>query len=107
MNVNSGECRSEHCMTKGRIRIKLKGRIRIRNNLYMKSQNVWQKSIFEKIFKVLNLYLEAIIRIRIRIKVTSRIRIGINGKQDPDPHQCNAIRCIELKEICTVGPATF
>ncbi len=49
------------------LRIKVKGRIRIRINLQMTSQqNVWNMSLFEHFFKVMSLYLEA--RIRIRIK---------------------------------------
>ncbi len=51
----------------------------------MTSQNEWNMSLFDYFFKVLSLYLAAMIRIRIkvkgriqiriRIKVTSRIRI--------------------------------
>jgi hypothetical protein len=59
--------------------------IRIRINLQMTSQNVWNVSLFEHFFKVLSLYSEAKIRvwikvkgrIRIRIKVTSGIRIKV------------------------------
>ncbi len=62
-----------------RIRIKVLSWIRIRINLQKKRQNVWNMSILEYFFKILNLYLifrlEA--RIRIRIKVKGRIRIRI------------------------------
>jgi hypothetical protein len=51
--------------------------IRIRINLQMTNQNVWNMSLFEYFFKVSSLYLEARIRIRICIKVKGRIRICI------------------------------
>jgi hypothetical protein len=82
-----------------RIRIKLKGMIRIRgpdphqsdkldadpHQFADDSQNVWNMSLFEHFFKVLSLYLEAKIRVRIKvkarfwihIKVISRIRIEV------------------------------
>jgi hypothetical protein len=63
-----------------RIRIKVISWIRIRINLQMTSQNVWDMSLFEPIFKVLSLYLEARIRFRIRIKVKGRSRIRIHIK---------------------------
>jgi hypothetical protein len=71
---------------------KLKGRIRIRINLQMTSQNVWNMSLFEHFLRGWNLHLEARIRIRICIIVTSRIRIRIRIKGtrqdlDTDPHQ--------------------
>ncbi len=53
-------------------------RIRIRINLQITSQNVWNMSLFEHFFKVLILYMEA--RIRICIKVKDRIRIRICNK---------------------------
>ncbi len=73
---------------RSRIHIKVISWIRIRINLQMTSQNVWNMSLFEHFFKVLSLYLEARIRIciklkrriRIRIKVTSRIWIRIHIK---------------------------
>jgi hypothetical protein len=60
---------------KGRIRIRIEviSWIRIRINLQMTSQNVWNASLCEHFFKVLSLHLEVRIRIRIRIKVM-RIR---------------------------------
>ncbi len=68
-----------------RIRIKviswIRCRFRIRINLQMTRQNVWNMSLFEHFFKGLSLYLEARIWIRIRIRVKSRI---------PDPHQRDA-----------------
>ncbi len=81
-----------------RIRIKLKGRIRIRgpdphqidkldpdpHQFADDSQNVWNVSLFEHFFKALSLYLEA--KIRVRIKVKGRIRIR-NKVTKQDPHQ--------------------
>jgi hypothetical protein len=43
----------------------------------MKSQNVWNMSLFEHFFKVYNLFLAARIWVWIRIKVKGRIRIRI------------------------------
>ncbi len=62
--------------------IKVTSRIRIGINLEMKSQNVWNMSLFEHFFKVLSLYLEGRIRIRISTKWNGRIRISIkaNGR---------------------------
>ncbi len=57
-------------------------RIRIRTDLQMTSQNVYNMSLFENRLKVLILYLEVRIRIRIRI----RIKID-KLDPDPDPHQ--------------------
>jgi hypothetical protein len=65
------------------IRIKviswLQNRIRIRINLQMTSQNVWNMSLIEHFCKGMNIYLEARIwiRIQIRIRVKSRIWIRI------------------------------
>ncbi len=50
-------------------RIKVISWIWIRINLQMLSQNVLNMSLFEHFFKVLNLYLEARIRIRIGIRI--------------------------------------
>ncbi len=57
----------------------IRNRIRIRINLQMTSQNVWNMGLFEHFSKGLSLYLEARIwiRIRIHIRVKSRIRISI------------------------------
>ncbi len=52
--------------------------IRIRINLQMTNQNVWNISLFTHFSKVLSLYLVA--RIRIRIKAKSRIRIRIRNR---------------------------
>jgi hypothetical protein len=81
-----------------RIRVISCIRIRMRINLQITSQNVWNMSLFEHFFKVSSFYLETRIlidphphlsriqvcmkvkgriRIRIRIKMTSRIRIRI------------------------------
>ncbi len=66
----------------GRIRIRIRihiiviSWIRIRIDLQMTSQTVWNKSLFEHFFKVLSLCLERM-RLRIRIKVKIRIRIRI------------------------------
>jgi hypothetical protein len=60
-----------------RIRIKVISWIRIRINLQITRQNIWNMSLFKHFFKVFSLYLEARIRIRIRIKVIGRIRIRI------------------------------
>ncbi len=58
-------------------------RNRIRINLQMTSQNVWNMSLCEHYFKGLSLYLDARIwiRIRSRIRVKGRIRIRINVMQ--------------------------
>jgi hypothetical protein len=71
-----------------RIRIKVVSwiRNRIRINLQMTSQNVWNMSRFEHFFKWVSLYLEAMIWIRIRIRVKILIRIRINKNTDPDLH---------------------
>jgi hypothetical protein len=60
-------------------RIKVISWIRVRINLQMTSQNVWNLSLFKHFVKVLSLYFEARIRIRIRIriKLTSRIQFRI------------------------------
>jgi hypothetical protein len=52
-------------------------RNRIRINLQMTSQNVWNMGLFEQSSKDLSLYSEARIWIRMRIRVKSRIRIRI------------------------------
>jgi hypothetical protein len=52
-------------------------RIRIRITWQMTSQNVWNMSLFEHLFKVLSLYLETRVRIRITVKVKIRIRMPI------------------------------
>jgi hypothetical protein len=50
-------------------------RIRIRINLQMTSQNVWDMSLFEHFFMSLNLHLEA--RIWIRIRIRTRVEKSI------------------------------
>jgi hypothetical protein len=87
------------------VRIKVISWIRIRTNLQMTSQNVWNKRLFEHLSKVLSLYLEARIRVGIHIKVKGRIlirfrnevkiriRIRIKwqpGSGTPDPSQSDA-----------------
>ncbi len=77
-----------------RIRIKLKGRIRIRgpdphqsdkldadpHQFADDSQNVWNMSLFEHFFKVLSLYLEAKIRVRIKVKGSWKLRSESGSK---------------------------
>ncbi len=64
-----------------KVRCWIRNRIRIRINLQKTSQNVWNMSLFEHLFKGLILYLEASIWIWIRIhfwvKSQIRVRIGI------------------------------
>jgi hypothetical protein len=59
------------------VKLKVRIWIRIRINLQMTSENVWNMSLFEQFFSVLSRYLKARIRIRIRIKVKGRILIRI------------------------------
>jgi hypothetical protein len=82
----------------------IRNRIRIRINLQMSSQNVWNEPILA-LFQGFEHFFEAMIwtRIRIRIWVKSRIRIRINKKSEssgphqgdksnPDPHQSDMMR---------------
>jgi hypothetical protein len=66
--------------------------IRIRISLEMTNHNVCEMSLFDHIFKVLSLYLEARIRIRIRIKVTNRIQIRGSASLRTDTYVLKVIR---------------
>ncbi len=79
------------------------GSERIRINLQMTSQNVWNMSLFEHFLESLSLYLEARIWIRIRIRVKSQIRIRIKIKINPDqkhadPQHCG--KCVRESTRC-------
>jgi hypothetical protein len=63
-----------------RIRNRVISWIRMCINLQMTSLNVWNMSLFEHLFKVLSLYLEARIRIRIKVKSRIRIRMKVKGR---------------------------
>jgi hypothetical protein len=52
----------------------------------MKSQDVWNMSVFEHFFKGLSLYLEARIWIRIRINENQNPDPRQGDKSNPDPH---------------------
>jgi hypothetical protein len=75
-----------------RIRISVRIRIqvirwvrnRIRINLQMTSQNVWDVSLLERFFKGLSLYWEGRIWIRISIRVKSRIRSSAHFLQEEE-----------------------
>jgi hypothetical protein len=65
-------------------------RSRIRINLQMTSQNVWNMIVFEHFFTGLSLYLETRIWIRIRKKQNQNTDPHQRDKTNPDPHQGDA-----------------